>query len=197
MLLMPPGIVAPHIQQLPGPTNLVPSFARRELATANVASNKHHRVLVQQVFDTAGTFTWFAPLSTLSIEALTGVGAAGTPEVSADPTYLITKTVTSGGTTTTTYEGGYGIAPENYCVMTGGSGGGTTTCYTYTQDENSYQPATTGASTSAFDQVFAGGVGGPAVGVVVKSNIHVKPGAPYVIFVPAGGAVNFSYYADT
>lgn len=204
-MLMPPGVVAPFVKDLPGAPVMPPVVARRELAVATAFNNKHPREPFTVLFNTAGTHTWIAPLDTLVLDALAGMGAAGEPEVPEDLYYTYEKTVTTynaaneitAGPTVTPGEDS-GEAPPDGCTGVFGSGGSRTeTCYNYTQHGTDYQPPTTGTSASAFGIAFPGGAGGAATPAQVKSAIHVTPGAPYTIMVPDGGYVSFSYHAGT
>ena len=56
------------------------------------------------------------------------------------------------------------------------------------------EPETTGGSSSAFGNTYAGGVGGAAT-PVTTNNISVTPGQAYSISVASGGYVTFQYLA--
>lgn len=203
MILTPIGVLAPDLKEFPGANAAMPTGPRRAFALANAAGNKRLRTLTTLTF-AGGLSTWYPPATTLKLESLSGIGDPGMPEEGEEPFYSYTATtttynssgaITSGPTSTTGTGPGY--APENYCYGEGtqGSGGSsrTETCYTYTQ-HGYYNPPTTGASSSAFGQVFPGGVGGPASSVKVEDNILLVPKAPYTINVSSGGSVTISFY---
>lgn len=66
--------------------------------------------------------------------------------------------------------------------------------FSYVQiDNGDYQPATTGASSTAFGQVFAGGPSGQPAVPASYVNLVVVAGTVYPIVVPAGGYITIEY----
>jgi len=153
-----------------------------------------------------GTTPFKVPLGTTKV-SLIGKGGPGSPGGSYTYyTYLQNRVIfgtrRSDGVrvaVSSQYSGPFdGRAPGNYCngvnvTPTDPVYATNQTCYLFEESrESGSSPTTTGASTTAFGQVFVGGYGGPATPREVN-NLTVNPGQTYNLVVPSGGSLTVTY----
>jgi hypothetical protein len=154
-----------------------------------------------QTFTASGNF--IVPTTTTKMESLVGIGARGqastTRYVRAYRMDITTYNYySSAGQTIAVANGssyGDGPVPANYCDSPVPTANGTTyNCYTFT-DASYYDtnPATTGASSTAFGKNFPGSTGNVAPAVTTFTAVPVTSGQSYPITVPAGGYVTLTW----
>ncbi|MGZ8339152.1 MAG: hypothetical protein ACXW2U_05505 [Telluria sp.] len=190
---------------------------RRDCAAATAINNRGGGpVLVTETLTSSQL--WIAPMGVSLLIALTGCGGAGTPESSGSYTeytinqynvrkiyYLDDSVETFDDNTVDSTAGPYyspQSVPAPYCDPQHQApppyapGVMEADCYRFTQtsEEVPYtDPATTGGSTTGFNQTFPGGFGGAATASTVR-NVSIAAGSTYALTIPAGGSMTFSYY---
>lgn len=161
--------------------------------------------------------TWTAPAGVTKIDTVLGKGAAGSPASTSTVTHyyhdeyaydvyhhrdgtftdtsndktLVSETEVASGSTPlpSSHQSQHFDTPDDpdtdwFYVQ-----------YVYFRSQTSTtetDPATTGASTTAFGKTFPGGAGGPAT-PASYSNVAVVPGQSYAMTIPSGGSITITY----
>lgn len=171
-----------------------------------------------RLLKTAGPYTanatFVVPATTSKLETISGKGADGTPSSSGSYLVMVKRRWTQiyyangtsedldypGSIVLVTPVSSFEPTPPPYCDAQTAAGGsypsGTMVayCYNYTRETvNFSNPATTGASTTAFGKIFPGGVGGPAP-LTTFNDVAVISGSSNSLAVPSGGTLTFTYY---
>lgn len=174
------------------------TFPRKPIAAAGHIHNATPQTLETATY--TSNATWRSPDTTSRIVTMSGWGGSGTPEQFTEDWYYSYNVVTySNGAQETNWDYSYraGLAPSDTCTYYDGSN--TTiyiksVCTYYMQVNAQYIPAQYGGDTTAFGKVFLGGYGSGITIQNVTEPVDILPATDYVIVIPSGGRLDFSFY---
>lgn len=176
------------------------------------------RPKVLQTVTFSANETWVCPSDVNLLSSVVGHGVNGTAPsgshnyvthyFSYDAYHQRTYRLTDGTqySDPAVYDGTFsGSPPRNYCdkpIIAIGVPGleSYVDCYNYpgiptVVDEGDYDPGTTGSSATGFGKTFAGGTPStPTAATTSHSNVAVTPSSSYPVVVPAGAAIQITYY---